>query len=112
MAGTGLEENRLGSWFGLGSRVEAAVFSFSRRAGACVRPVHLGGARTGVGGEWAGALGYALDASEPERLRRPLLAGALVVRRADAERSDSWRLYAVRAAYGAAGGRGVQLSEL
>jgi len=112
LAGTGLEENRLGSWFGLGSRVEAAVFSFSRRAGACVRPVHLGGARTSVGGEWAGALGYALDASEPERLRRPLLAGALVVRRADAERSDSWRLYAVRAAYGASGGRGVQLSEL
>ena len=109
LAGSGLEENRLGSWFGLRARATAAVFSFSRRSGAEVRAVHLGASGVGVVEEHAGMPGYAFDAREPARWRRPLLVGALVVGRGP---SRAWRLYAVREAYDAIGAREVLLSEL
>ena len=109
LAGTGLEENRLGSWFGLRARAPAAVFSFSRRSGAEVRAVHLGVSGASGVEELVDMPGYAFDAREPARWRRPLLVGALVVGRGP---SRAWQLYAVREAYDALGTREVRLSEL
>ena len=106
--GTGLEENRLGVWFGLRAKATAAVFSLSRRSGATVRAVHLDPRPSTPGGAF-GVAGYVFDARAPARLRRPLLMGALVMGRAP---GGEWRLYAVRGAHDGLGTRAVQLSEL
>ena len=110
-AGTGLEENRLGSWVRLGAQHPAAVFSISRRSGARVRPVHLGLGGTGSGdaGATFGVPGYVFDARAPARWRRPLLTGALVMARGA---GGAWRLYSVREPYDELGAREVQLAEL
>jgi len=110
-AGTGLEENRLGSWFGLRAQSTAAVFSLSRRAGAALRPVHLDERSCASEGPFDPA-GYSFDAREPVRWRRPLLEGTLVMGRGPAWRPRPWKLYAVRVPYDAQGTREVQLSEL
>ena len=109
--GTGLEENRLGSWVRLGSQSPAAIFSLSRRSGARVRPVHLGLAGLGAGGDGStfGVPGYAFDARAPARWRRPLPVGALVMARGA---GGAWRLYSVREPYDELGAREVQLAEL
>jgi len=110
-SGTGLEENRLGTWARLGSQSPAAIFSLSRRSGARVRPVHLGLAGLGASGDGAafGVPGYAFDARAPARWRRPLPVGALVMARGA---GGAWRLYSVREPYDELGAREVQLAEL